>query len=72
MTKYEICEVFAEIMGVPLDGVVPNAKGNEEGAKVLRPYDCHLDTAATRDLGVSVETMNFTDWWRRRVRAFRH
>lgn len=33
-TKYEICELFAEIMGLPLDGMVANAEGNDPNASV--------------------------------------
>lgn len=71
-TKYEICEVFADIMGLPLDGLVANTEGNDPNASVQRPYDCHLSTQALKDLGINVWTQNFTDWWRREVKAFRH
>ncbi|KAF8853797.1 NAD(P)-binding protein [Acephala macrosclerotiorum] len=72
MTKYEICELFAEIMGLPLDGMVPNTEGNDPNAKVQRPYDCHLSTKALKELGIEVATQDFRGWWRREVRAFRH
>ncbi|KAI9846345.1 MAG: hypothetical protein M1837_004198 [Sclerophora amabilis] len=64
-TKYEICKLFAEeILGLPLDGITPDKEGgNVPGAKVQRPYDCHLSTRALRELGVDVQTMNFKDWW---------
>ncbi|KAE8440483.1 hypothetical protein EG329_007437 [Mollisiaceae sp. DMI_Dod_QoI] len=71
MTKYEICEVFAEIMGLPLDDMVPNTEGNDPNAKVQRPYDCHLSTKILKDMGINVATMDFKGWWRREVRAFR-
>ena len=71
MTKYEICERFADIMGLPMTGIEANAEGNDPNASVQRPYDCHLSTRVLRDLGISVSTMNFTDWWRREVKAFR-
>jgi S-adenosylmethionine synthetase len=70
-TKYEICELFAEIAGVPLDGMVANTEGNDPNATVKRPYDCHLSTSALKDLGINVATMNFKDWWRREERAYR-
>ncbi|CZR56359.1 related to methionine adenosyltransferase regulatory beta subunit [Phialocephala subalpina] len=72
MTKYEICELFAEIMGLPLDGIIPNTEGNDPNAKVQRPYDCHLSTKALKDLGIEVATQDFKGWWRREARAFRH
>jgi len=71
VTKYEICELFAEIMGLPLDNMTPNTEGNDPNAKVQRPYDCHLSTKALKDLGINVSTMDFKGWWRREVRAFR-
>jgi S-adenosylmethionine synthetase len=70
-TKFEICELFAEIMGLPLDGMVPNAEGNDPHSSVQRPYDCHLSTQALIDLGINTSTMNFQGWWRREVKAFR-
>jgi len=72
VTKYEIVERFADIMGLPLTGIEPDTKGNDPNAAVQRPYDSHLSTKALRDLGINVSTMNFTDWWRREVKAFRH
>lgn len=70
-TKYEICELFAEIMGLPLDGMIANTEGNDPNASVKRPYDCHLSTKALKDIGINVATMNFKDWWKREARAYR-
>ncbi|KAM3068948.1 hypothetical protein ACMFMG_004124 [Clarireedia jacksonii] len=70
-TKYEICEQFAEILGLPLDGMVANTEGNDPNASVQRPYDCHLSTKALKDLGINVATMDFMGFWRREMRAFR-
>ncbi|KAI9055138.1 hypothetical protein LZ554_000102 [Drepanopeziza brunnea f. sp. 'monogermtubi'] len=71
MTKYEICEIFAEIMGLPLDGMVANTEGNDPNASVKRPYDCHLSTKVLKELGINVATQDFTAWWRREARAYR-
>lgn len=70
-TKYEICQLFGEIMGLNIDGIEPNTEGNDPNASVQRPYDCHLSTKALRDLGIDVSTQDFDGWWRREVRAFR-
>jgi len=70
-TKYEICEVFADIMGLPLDGLVANTEGNDPNASVQRPYDCHLSSQALKDLGIDVQTQDFTAWWRWQVKAYR-
>jgi dTDP-4-dehydrorhamnose reductase len=72
MTKYEICQTFAEIMGLSTDGLEPNTEGNDPTPGVVaRPYDCRMDTKALQDLGISVHTCDFKAWWRREVRAFR-
>ncbi|KAF7559185.1 hypothetical protein G7046_g4970 [Stylonectria norvegica] len=71
MTKYEICELFGDIMGLSTKDIEANAEGNDPNASVQRPYDCHLSTRALRDLGIDVSTCEFRGWWRREVRAFR-
>ena len=72
MTKYEITQKFGEIMGLPLDGVVPDQEdGKPESDENLRPYDCHLDTSELKQLGIDVSTMDFVAWWRREVGAYR-
>ena len=62
-TKYEICQLIAEVLGVSIeDGMKPNKQGNEPG-KAVRPYDAHLDTKELKDLGIDVSTMDFAAWW---------
>ncbi|KAI1816698.1 hypothetical protein GGS20DRAFT_172798 [Poronia punctata] len=63
-TKYEICQVFADIMGLPMANIEPNAEGNDPDATVQRPYDCHLSTAALKQIGIDVSTQDFVGWWR--------
>ncbi|KAK2748558.1 hypothetical protein FQN57_000693 [Myotisia sp. PD_48] len=63
MTKYEICEMLAEILGLPLPGLVRVTEGNKPGEGVQRPYDTHLSTKALQDCGISVETQDFDAWW---------
>lgn len=70
-TKYEICQLFAEIMGLPLDDMEANTEGNDPKASVQRPYDCHLSSQALKDLGINTATIDFTGWWRRETRAYR-
>jgi len=36
MTKYEICQQFADIMGLPLDGIVADKQGGDPKASVQR------------------------------------
>jgi S-adenosylmethionine synthetase len=70
-TKYEICQLFAEIMGLPLDGMLANTEGNDPKAVTQRPYDCHLSNRALKDLGINTSTMDFKGWWKREARAYR-
>ncbi|QPG96825.1 hypothetical protein C2857_005332 [Epichloe festucae Fl1] len=70
MTKYEICQLFGKIMGLDVAKIEANTQGNDPNATVQRPYDCHLSSSALRKLGIDVSTSDFTDWWRREVRAF--
>ena len=62
-TKFEICELLAEILGLPLDVMARNTQGNAPGGSVQRPYDTHLSTKALKELGIDVQTQNFKDWW---------
>ncbi|KAI1762722.1 NAD(P)-binding protein [Hypoxylon sp. FL1150] len=70
-TKYEICQLFGEIMGLSIASIEPNSEGNDPNASVQRPYDCHLSTKALKDIGIDVATQDFTGWWRWNVKAFR-
>lgn len=57
-------------MGLDVAKIEANTQGNDPNATVQRPYDCHLSNSALRKLGIDVSTSDFTDWWRREVRAF--
>ncbi|KAI9787326.1 MAG: hypothetical protein M1816_007674 [Peltula sp. TS41687] len=68
-TKYQICEVLADIMGLSLEGMRADKQGGAgagpgpKKSAVQRPYDCHLDTKELRELGIDVHTVGFKDWW---------
>ncbi|KAG5982151.1 hypothetical protein E4U43_006481, partial [Claviceps pusilla] len=70
MTKYEICHFFGKMMELDIANIEANVQGNDPNAIVQRPYDCHLSTSALKKLGIDTTTTNFTEWWRREVRAF--
>ena len=63
-TKYEICLVFAKILGLPHKHIVPDSEA-PTGNTVTRPRDCRLYTRETEDLcekeglGLSL----FEEWW---------
>lgn len=63
MTKYEMCVMFADILGVPMEGMERNKEGNDPAAKVQRPYDTHLSTEELKGLGINVVTQDFKAWW---------
>ncbi len=63
MTKWQICQTFSDIMGLPLDNMVPFKPSDEPKDGTIRPYDCHLDTSALKELGINVGTVDFRTWW---------
>lgn len=63
LTKYQICEILAEIMGLPMVGLEANKEGNDPNAAAQRPYDTHLSTKGLKDLGIDISTMDFKAWW---------
>ncbi|CAI6296970.1 unnamed protein product [Periconia digitata] len=71
MTKWQMVQTFADIMGLPLDGMEPSKPNEAELEGVQRPYDCHLDTSNLKDLNIDVSTVHFRTWWRMEVGAFR-
>ncbi|RKF53232.1 Methionine adenosyltransferase 2 subunit beta [Erysiphe neolycopersici] len=67
-TKYEMCRVFAEIMDLPVDKLVPQDKPDDA---IQRPYDCHLSNRILKELNINVSSMDFVGWWRREAKAIR-
>ena len=63
LTKYEICQILAEIMGLPMGALVANKEGSDPNASAQRPYDTHLSTRELKKLGIDVSTMDFKAWW---------
>ena len=63
MTKYEIAQRLAKILGVEIPGMVANKEGNDPNAAVQRPYNTHLSTKVLKDVGINVQAMKFDDWW---------
>ena len=63
MTKFEICQIFAEILGLPLEGVIPDNQAPTLSANVQRPMDTHLSTSALKDININIWTQDFKAWW---------
>ncbi|KAE8151482.1 hypothetical protein BDV25DRAFT_92163 [Aspergillus avenaceus] len=71
MTKYEICEKLAEVLGLSMAGMTSNKQGNDPNGAVQRPYDTHLSTKSLKDLGIDVQTTDFVAWWRKHLGAYK-
>ena len=63
MTKYQMCERLAEVLGLSLVGMNANNEGDDPKSSVQRPYDAHLSTKTLQDLGIGLNTVDFTAWW---------
>lgn len=63
MTKYQICELLAEVLGIGMGKMQANKQGNDPRASVQRPYDCHLSTNELAQLGIYTNTQDFRAWW---------
>lgn len=70
MTKYEICQILAGVLGLPLHHMKPN-DSNDPNASVRRPYNCHLSTQELKDIGINVSAVPFKDWWQRYLGAYK-
>jgi S-adenosylmethionine synthetase len=64
-TKYEICLVFAKILGLPHSHIIPDDQPPTGAGATTRPRDCHLYTRETEDLGVEhgLGLSLFEEWW---------
>jgi len=64
-TKYEMCLIFAKLLGLPHKHIIPDAELPTGAAVTTRPRDCHLDCQETEALGVDggMGLSLFEDWW---------
>ncbi|TFK49153.1 NAD(P)-binding protein [Heliocybe sulcata] len=64
-TKYEMCLIFAKILGLPHDHITPDAEAPKGEAATSRPKDCQLYTRETEDLGIEggLGLSLFEEWW---------
>ena len=67
-TKYEMCQMMAEILGLGLQGMTANKQGNDPGSKTQRPYNTQLSTRNLEELGIPIWTQDFRAWWYVRIR----
>ncbi|KAK7437900.1 hypothetical protein VKT23_018335 [Stygiomarasmius scandens] len=62
-TKYEMCLIFAKILGLPHSHIIPDAEPPKGEAAVSRPKDCQLYTRETEDLIGDLGLSLFEEWW---------
>lgn len=65
MTKWEMTQVIARALDLPLDHVTPvAAKPETKPGQTERPWNTELSVAALEELGVSTEEEKpFAQWW---------
>jgi len=71
-TKYEICLVFAKLLGLPHAHIVPDAEAPKGDAAASRPKNCQLDIRDTLALfkdNNEVEFTLFEEYWGSRLKA---
>ncbi|KAJ7485258.1 hypothetical protein FB451DRAFT_1228914 [Mycena latifolia] len=64
-TKYEMCLIFAKILGLPHGHIIPDAEPPTGEGATTRPRDCKLYTQESEDLGLEdgLGLSLFEEWW---------
>ncbi|KAF8348671.1 NAD dependent epimerase/dehydratase [Amanita rubescens] len=63
-TKYEICLVFAKVLGLSHKHIIPQADPPADPGATKRPRNCQLDTRETEGLvGGGLDLSLFEEWW---------
>ena len=62
-TKYEICLVFAKLLGLPHTHIIPQPDAPSDPGATKRPRNCQLDTRNTEALGGDLVLSLFEEWW---------
>ncbi|PCH35376.1 NAD(P)-binding protein [Wolfiporia cocos MD-104 SS10] len=71
-TKYEMCLIFARILGLPHAHIVPDAEAPKGDAATTCPRDCQLYTRETEDLVEGYGGLGWTpfeEWWQGYLQA---
>ncbi|PIA18259.1 NAD dependent epimerase/dehydratase [Coemansia reversa NRRL 1564] len=63
MTKYEICQDFARILGIDMQNKILPIKEKPVEPVASRPDNCELSTEALEHIGISVNYVPFHEWW---------
>ncbi|KAF7316204.1 RmlD-sub-bind domain-containing protein [Mycena indigotica] len=64
-TKYEMCLIFAKILSLPHEHIIPDAAPPTGAGATTRPRDCRLGTKETDDLALDggLGLGLFEEWW---------
>ncbi len=64
-TKYEICLIFAKILGLSHVHIIQDSNPPTGAGATTRPKDCHLSTKETEELGIEggLGLSLFEEWW---------
>ncbi|KAH7886831.1 hypothetical protein F5I97DRAFT_1058161 [Phlebopus sp. FC_14] len=63
-TKYQMCQVFGKILGLPIDHVTADNRQPTGAEAVTRPLNCQLSTEETTRLFGSLNCSKFEEWWK--------
>ncbi|KAJ2899761.1 hypothetical protein IWW38_000849 [Coemansia aciculifera] len=65
MTKYDMCKVFARLLGMSSDlsHIVPVFERPAAEQMASRPDNTQLSTAALEEIGVNISCVSFEQWW---------
>ncbi|KAG1846042.1 NAD dependent epimerase/dehydratase [Suillus subalutaceus] len=67
-TKYQMCKIFADILGLnSMNHIKPVSTPPTGAGATSRPYNCHLSTAETEKL-LPLECTGFRTWWKEYLR----
>ncbi|KAK9457575.1 hypothetical protein V1511DRAFT_494024 [Dipodascopsis uninucleata] len=69
-TKYEICQIFGEILGVPIGHLkridsYPEVSRTPSG--IVRPYNTQLSVQLLKDIGIDCSSVDFREWWKKEL-----
>jgi S-adenosylmethionine synthetase len=66
MTKYEMTEIIAKHLNLPIKHVIANTTPATGQAAAQRPENAQLSTKRLEEIGVDVsESEGFDSWWKR-------
>jgi S-adenosylmethionine synthetase len=67
-TKYQMCKIFADILGLNhMNHIKPVSTPPTGAGATSRPYNCHLSTTETEKL-LPLECTGFKSWWEEYLR----